>query len=111
MNFVKIGQDLCRYLIHGDYTIIATEFGYSIAFDKPIELAIREDFETALQKCECDLNDVICNVVIKEFSKNEPGLIRLIECRLCSPKSHGCILAEIIQNETGIYLEQISYEK
>ncbi len=108
MNFEEIGINLCQLLKHKDYDSIAEQFGYALAFNKPIKIAIKEDFENVLQESKFDLDNSKCNVIIKIFPKNELNIIRLIECRLKSYKSQGYILAEIIQNDSGLYLEQIS---
>jgi len=108
-NFQETGISLCKRLIDKDYVSISKQLGYALAFDKPIDLAIKEDFENTLQESGCNLDNVKYDVAVKLFPKDESEFIRLVECGLSSSNCRGDILAEIIQNKQVVYLEQISY--
>ncbi len=108
-NFEEMGFSLCQQLRDKDYAGIAEQLGYALAFDKPVDLAIKKDFEDALQQSRCNLITAKCEVTVRLFPENDLELIRLIECSFKSSEFRGNVLAEIIQSKTGIYLEQISY--
>ena len=109
MKLEEIGLKLCQNLKNRNYSNIAKEFGYAIAFEKPIEIAIKEDFENALQASKCDLNSLICEISIKQFHQDQSEFLHLIECILKPVQAKSRILIEVIQNKSGFYLEQISY--
>ena len=106
----SIGIELCRDLLNQDYENIAQRLGYAIAFEKAAAVAIKEDFERSLLESGGTLELANFNVVVRCFSDGTSGFISLIECRFSFDNSNKEVLAEIIQNESGFYLEQVSCE-
>jgi hypothetical protein len=104
----NIGTELCQSLLNQNYASIAQRFGYAIAFKKSPATAIKEDFEHSVIESGGVLENSKFNVTVKVFPKGTPGFINLIECRFVFANSDKEVLAEIIENEAGFYLEQIS---
>lgn len=104
----NLGVSLCRSLLRSDFTRIAEHLGYALAGEKPSALAIKEDFERSLKESLGSLEYSEYDVVIKSFTRGTPGLVNLVECRFIFPNNPHEISAEIIENECGCYLEQIS---
>lgn len=106
----SIGVELCRDLLNKDYENIAQRLGYAIAFEKSAAVAIKEDFERSLLESGGTLEMAKFNVAVRFFPDGTSGFISLVECKFSFDNSNKEVLAEIIQNESGFYLEQISYE-
>jgi hypothetical protein len=104
----NLGVSLCLSLLHSDFTRIAEHLGYALAGEKPSALAIKEDFERSLKESRGTLEHSKYDVVIKTFPRGAPGFVNLVECRFVFPNNPCEILVEIIENECGCYLEQIS---
>jgi len=106
-----IGIELCRRLMARDYQHIAEWLGYAISFGRATKDAIKEDFEQSLHESGGALELSEFKVTVKTFDGSIAGLSNLIECRFFFPDSESEVLAEIIQNDSGFYLEQISCVK
>ncbi len=104
----NLGVEFCQSLLKQDYASIAQRFGYALAFKQPPATAIKEDFEHSVIESGGTLKNSEFKIIIKFFPKGTPGFISLIECRFVFPDSKKEVLAEIIENEVGFYLEQIS---
>ena len=104
----NLGEELCRNLLNQDYACIAQKFGYAIAFKKSPAAAIKEDFEHSVIESGGTLENSKFNVAVKVFPSGTVGFVYLIKCRFIFANSEKEVLAEIIENENGFYLEQIS---
>lgn len=104
----NLGIAVCHSLLNQDYANIAQRYGYAIAFEKAPATAIKEDFEHSITKSGGALEYSNLNVTVKTFPSGTPGFINLIECRFIFANSEKEVLVEIIENEAGFYLEQIS---
>lgn len=104
----NMGIELCHSLLERDYMGIAARFGYAISFDRAPQDAIKEDFEDSIRQAGGALELSKFNVIVKSFPSGTPGFIDLIECWFSFPNANQEVLAEIIHNESGCYLEQIS---
>ncbi len=104
----NLGVELCRNLLNRDYISVAQKLGYAIAFEKTHASAIKEDFERSIMESGGMLEHSKISVTVKPFPNGTPGFINLIECRFIFANSSKEVLAEIIENEAGCYLEQIS---
>lgn len=106
----NLGVELCRNLLDRNYESIAQQLGYAIAFEKSVSEAIKEDFERSILESGGTLELSKFDVMVNAFPARTPGFINLIECRFSFVNSNKEVLAEIIENESGCYLEQISCE-
>ncbi|HMU65702.1 MAG TPA: hypothetical protein PKE57_01075 [Cellvibrionaceae bacterium] len=104
----KLGEWLCRSLLARDFETIAKNLGYALAGEIPAVDAIKNDFDSALKESGGALECLRYDVAIKPFASGTPGFFNLIECRFAFSNANQEILAEIIENERGCYLEQIS---
>lgn len=104
----RMGYMLCASLMKRDFSSVAQRLGYALHGGRPHAIAIKEDFEQSLAECGAALAQAKINLVIKVFPPGTPSFIHLVECRFLFPNSQAALLAEIIENEAGCYLEQIS---
>ncbi|MFO1370430.1 MAG: hypothetical protein U1F46_15670 [Marinagarivorans sp.] len=104
----RLGDTLCMSLLNQDFSDIAQNIAYALQAERPLAVAIKEDFECARTESGGNLELANYSVVIKKFQAGTPGFIHLIECRFTFPNTPKEILVEIIENEAGCYLEQIT---
>ena len=104
----KIGEHLTKLLLEGDFKEAAELYGYALSFDRPNDIAIKEEFEDSLNECVGNLSSASISIDVKKFDKNDIELSYLIECNIKLKESSG-ILVELIQSCEGlVYIEQIS---
>ena len=104
----KIGVKVGKFLIERDYASIAQWLGYALSFSKTVECAIKDDFEESISQSGGILEKSKYQVEVKNFTVGTPGFTNLIEGRFIFTNSKKEVLVEIIHNELGTYLEQIS---
>lgn len=104
----NLGEELCCSLLKRDYIGVAQRLGYAIAFERAPDSAIKEDFERSILESGGKLEHSTFSVTVKSFPSGTPGFIHLVECRFFFANSDKEVWAEIIENEVGCYLEQIS---
>lgn len=104
----EIGVEVVGLLRNRDYRKISDKYSYALCFDRESSLAIKEDFEAALNEAVGEIENSIFTVNIKYFDENECLLVALIECDFPLERSTG-VFIELIQNSKGaVYIEGIS---
>lgn len=92
--------------------LLAERFGYALAYDRDIALAIQQDFEQCLSEAESPSTPKSTSIQVKYFKPNDAGLYALVEC-VTAVNERANVLIELIVagggDEKYITLEQISY--
>jgi hypothetical protein len=107
------GYEAVQLLRSGEIGILAARFGYALAFDREIEIAIREDLAKCLGKLESPglAPSIEFGREVKFFQPNDAGLFALVVCVV--PTINGKdVLVELIVTSNGpdkyVTLEDIS---
>jgi hypothetical protein len=105
----KLGEEACRLFIVRDFQGLANTFGYALAFNRDIATAIEADFNHCTQHSPA--GGTMESVTVKNFKRNDTGLLSVVECVLLVDGS-ARVLVELIVAENGenknLYLEDIS---
>lgn len=99
-------------VVNKSYSSLAERFGYALAYDRDIALAIQQDFEQCLSEAESPSTPKSTSIQVKYFKPNDAGLYALVEC-VTAVNERANVLIELIVagggDEKYITLEQISY--
>lgn len=108
-----IGEEARALLMRHDYSGLANQFGYALAYDRPPSAALEADFlSAAALPITVGPSAYLPEAVrVKYFSPNDTGLFALVECPV--PVAEGAaVLLELIvtgkSEEKHITVEDIS---
>jgi len=108
-----IGEEARTLLMRHDYSSLANQFGYALAYDRSPSAAIEADFLSAASSPITAASGAYlpAAVTVKYFSPNDTGLFALVECPV--PVADGAaVLLELIVTGKGdekhITVEDIS---
>lgn len=82
----RLADTLCMSLLNQDFSDIAQNIAYALQAERPLAVAIKEDYECARTESGGNLELANYSVVIKKFQAGTPGFIHLIECRFTLPQ-------------------------
>jgi hypothetical protein len=108
-----LGFQAARLLCSGDFTTLAKNFGYALAYYRDPAAAIREDLMSTLAELgACRLaHPPSTPPSVSFFSPNDTGLLALVEQRIATDIDRH-ILLELVLSTDGpdkyVYLEQVS---
>ena len=112
-TLARLGQEASQLLCSGEIGILAARFGYALAFDRELEMAIREDLKDCLRQLESPglAPHFESGSEVKFFQPNDVGLFALVACDV--PTVDGKeVLVELIVTAKGpdkyITLEDMS---
>ena len=82
-------------LIRHDYSGLANQFGYALAYDRAPSAAIEADFLSATASPHMVASSVHQPIAVKYFAPNDTGLFAVVECTV--PVAEGtAVLLELI---------------
>lgn len=108
-----LGSLAVRLLCSGDFTTLAAQFGYALAYDRDPTTAIREELAQSLAGLGASgLGPPPTQLpAVSYFKPNDTGLFALVEQRIPTDNG-GHVLLELIVSSRGpdkhVVLEQIS---
>ncbi|TWT19432.1 hypothetical protein FQY83_13890 [Luteimonas marina] len=112
-SLADLGSVAVRLLCSGDFTALATQFGYALAYDRDPAVAIREELALSLSDLGASTlgppPDQLPSV--SYFEPNDTRLFALVEQYIPTDRT-GHVLLELIVSSQGadkhVVLEQIS---
>lgn len=113
VTLATIGCEAVQLLCADEIGVLAARFGYTLAFDRELEIAIREDLVKCLNQLEFSglAMDVEFGQEVTFFQPNDVGLFALIACDIPTINGRG-ILVELVVTSNGtdkyVTLEDIS---
>jgi hypothetical protein len=113
----EFGAELVQMIKARDYDLIADQFGYARAFDRPPADAVASDIAFCLTGEERSAGVGLASkarILVKYFKQpNSSNLFGLVECFLPLDHDSGELLAELIvttkDQEFYVCLEDVSY--
>ena len=112
-SLADLGSVATRLLCSGDFTALAAQFGYALAYDRDPAAAIRE--ELVLSLAELGASALVLSPdqppSVSYFEPNDTGLFALVEQYIPTDRT-GHVLLELIVSSQGsgkhVVLEQVS---
>ncbi len=106
------GAEAITLVANKNFSLLTERFGYALAHDRDVALAIKQDFEQCLSEADKPSSQKSTSIEVKYFKPNDTGLFALVEC-VTAVNERDSVLIELIVTGTGeekyITLEQISY--
>lgn len=113
----NLGSDLVSMIKDRDYAQIADQFGYAVAFGRPLKDAIASDIAGCLNtedRCDVISLESAPRIEVQYFKQPDSvGLFALVECFLPLDQDSGELVLELVitnkDQEYYVMLEGISY--
>ena len=111
-SLALFGKEAIALVEERDFAALAAQFGYALAYDRDLALAIESDFKQCIAEAESPSSNSSQSIQVKYFKPNDTKLYALVEC-VTPVSSSATVLIELIvtgnSEEKHIGLEQISY--
>ena len=113
ISLAAIGVEVCNLLWKGETKVLASRFGYALAFDRDRAAALAEDLAASLVELGAAKLSSGCTTtpVVKYFQPNSTGLVAAVEC-LVGTDNEKSLFVELVvtsdEKETHVSLEQLS---
>lgn len=75
-----VGREVAELLESISFDKVGSIYGYALAMERNIELAIEEGFEAAMLECVSSINNSNARVKVIDFAPNKESLKSLIAC-------------------------------
>ena len=113
----EFGADVVRMIKCSDYARIADQYGYALAYDRPLADAIAADVDTCLNsdgRSASVAKDKEPRISVSYFKQPDSvALFGLVKCLLPLDQGEGQLLVELIvstnDTEFHLWLEDVSY--
>jgi hypothetical protein len=76
----QLGDEASAMLLRHDFSGLAKRFGYAVAFDRSVPVAIEADYLTAIASPNRGVVVASVEVDVKFFGPNDTGLFAAVEC-------------------------------
>ena len=111
-QLTDLGLRAVQLLCAGDFSSLAQQFGYALAYDRNPASAIRDELASSLAEIGASaLGPPGATPSVSYFKPNDTGLFALVEQRIATD-GNGHVLLELVVNTQGadkhVVLEQIS---
>ena len=110
-SLAAFGEEARALLIRHDYSGLANQFGYALAYERAPSAAIEADFLSAAASPHKVASGAHQPIAVKYFAPNDTGLFALVECTVAVGEG-AAVLLELIVTGKGegkhITVEDIS---
>jgi hypothetical protein len=108
-----LGLQATQLLCSGDFSTLAKQFGYALAYDRDPASAIREELSTSLAELGASALGPPPSSLpsVSYFNPNDTGLLALVEQRIPTDNKHHILLELIVSTDGSdkyVVLEQVS---
>ncbi|KFB66035.1 hypothetical protein [Candidatus Accumulibacter vicinus] len=100
-SLTAFGEEARALLVRHDYAVLASRFGYALAYDRPPAAALEVDFMSAVASPIAVASGAYLPpaITVKYFSPNTTGLFAVIECPVPVADKAAVLLELIVSGE------------